>query len=227
MPTPDQKRKNHPKATASQTSQSPAPEKLLAASPFLIGPVVALGLFACLLLLRLPVLKGMGGAAVLALALGAGLAAWQRLNQRLFWEQETSRLKALHGQEAYRKRERYLTALVETERLLLADQRGKALGDVLPLLGQAAQADRIYLNQCYSDQGELYATLLAEWCAPGVTGQINNPARQDVPLSKSFPRWIQVLGDEGNIIGQVSSFPEEERRLLETQGIFTSLCYRL
>ena len=187
----------------------------------MVGPAFVVGLFACLLLLRLPLLKSLGAPAAVALALGAGLAFWQKNNQSLYKAQEASRLKSLQEQERYRRRERYLTALIETERLLLADQRGKALGDVLPLLGQATQADRIYLSQCYSDQSELSATLLAEWCGQGITGQINNPARQDVPLSKSFPRWIQVLGDEGTIVGQVSSFPDEERRLLETQGIFT------
>ena len=198
-----------------------AAERLTAASPLILGPVVALGLFLLFLLWRLPVLKTVPGTAGLALALGIGLAIWQQLNLQRFRSLEVSRIKSLREQENYKKRERYLAALIEIERLLLADQHGKAFEDALPLLGHATQVDRIYLSQCYSDQSEFYATLLAEWCAPGITGQINNPVRHDVPLSKSFPRWVQVLGDENNIIGQVSTFPDEERRILETQGIFS------
>ncbi|MCX6368020.1 MAG: EAL domain-containing protein [Armatimonadetes bacterium] len=208
-------------STKQVAPQNSTAERLTAASPFVLGPATALGLFLLFLLWRLPVLQTIAGTAGLALALGIGLAAWQRLNLQRYRSLEASRIKSLHEQESYKKRERYLAALIEIERLLLADQRGKALEDVLPLLGHATQADRIYLSQCYSDQSEFYATLLAEWCAPGVTGQINNPVRQDVALSKSFPRWVQVLGDEGNIIGQVSAFPDEERRILETQGIFS------
>ena len=193
----------------------------MAASPLTVGAVAVAGFFVCLLLLRLPLLKSPGVLAGLAVVLGGGVAVWQFLNQRLFRELEASRRISLQERELYQHRERYHTALIEVERLLLADQRGKAIGDVLPLLGHAARVDRIYLAQCYADQGELYATLLAEWCSPGITGQINNPARQDVPLSKSFPRWVQVLKDEGTIVGQVSTFPEEERRVLETQGIFS------
>ena len=193
----------------------------MAASPLTVGAVAVAGFFVCLLLLRLPLLKSPGVLAGLAVVLGGGVAVWQFLNQRLFRELEASRRISLQERELYQHRERYHTALIEVERLLLADQRGKAIGDVLPLLGHAARVDRIYLAQCYADQGELYATLLAEWCSPGITGQINNPARQDVPLSKSFPRWVQVLKDEGMIVGQVSTFPEEERRVLETQGIFS------
>ena len=85
----------------------------------------------------------------LAVVLGGGVAVWQFLNQRLFRELEAGRQVSLQERELYQNRERYHTALIEVERLLLADQRGKAVGDVLPLLGHAARVDRIYLSQCF------------------------------------------------------------------------------
>lgn len=199
-----------------------ATDKLVRVSPFVLAPLVGLGLFLLFLLLRLPLVsKSLIPPAVLALGLGTGLALWQGQGQKAQRQVAEERLTHEQEKQGFQRREGYLKALVEVERLLLADSRGKALEDALPLLGEATRADRIYLSQCYSDQGELFSRLLAEWCGPGTTGQINNPARKDVPLSQSFPRWVQVLGDEGVVLGQVSSFPQEERRVLETQGIFT------
>ncbi len=174
------------------------------------------------LLLRVPLFsKSLVLSGVLALSLGSALALVLAHIQRALREIATARQQQEQAKEHQQNREGYLKALVELERLLLADHRGQALGEVLPLLGEATRADRIYLCQCYSDQSEYYANLLAEWCASGIAGQINNPARIDVPLSKNFPRWIQELGDSKFIVGQVSTFPEEEKRLLETQGIFS------
>ncbi len=218
MPVPHQKTRVHKKQVVRKSTPA---EKIVGTAPWVVGLLATLGLLVCFFLLHLPALKSIGMLVVLSLLLGIGLATWQAFNQRTFRALAADRLAYHLEQEQYQQRERYQTALIEVERLLLADQRGKALGDVLPLLGNAAKVDRIYLSQCYSDQGALYATLLAEWCSPGITGQINNPVRQDVPLSQSFPRWVQVLSDEGTIVGPVSSFPEEERRMLETQGTFT------
>ncbi len=188
----------------------------------MVAPLVGVGFFAIFLLLRVPLLsKSLVPPGVLALSLGSVLALVLAHVQRAQREIATARQQQEQAKEHQQNRERYLKALVELERLLLADHRGQALGEVLPLLGDATRADRIYLCQCYPDQSEYYANLLAEWCASGVAGQINNPARTDVPLSKNFPRWIQELGDSKFIVGQVSTFPEEEKRLLETQGIFS------
>lgn len=188
----------------------------------MVAPLVGVGFFAIFLLLRVPLLsKSLVTPGVLALCLGSALALVLAHVQRAQREIATARQQQEQAKEHQQNRERYLKALVELERLLLADHRGQALGEVLPLLGDATRADRIYLCQCYPDQSEYYANLLAEWCASGVAGQINNPARTDVPLSKNFPRWIQELGDSKFIVGQVSTFPEEEKRLLETQGIFS------
>lgn len=188
----------------------------------MVAPLVGVGFFAIFLLLRVPLLsKSLVPPGVLALSLGSALALVLAHVQRAQREIAMARQQQEQAKEHQQNRERYLKALVELERLLLADHRGQALGEVLPLLGDATRADRIYLCQCYPDQSEYYANLLAEWCASGVAGQINNPARTDVPLSKNFPRWIQELGDSKFIVGQVSTFPEEEKRLLETQGIFS------
>ncbi len=174
------------------------------------------------LLLRAPMFsKSLVLPGVLALSLGSALALVLARVQRAQREIATARQQQEQAKEYQQNRERYLKALVELERLLLADHRGQALGEVLPLLGAATRADRIYLCQCYPDQSEYYANLLAEWCASGIAGQINSPARIDVPLSKNFPRWIQELGDSKFILGQVSTFPDQEKRLLETQGVFS------
>ncbi|WP_395142445.1 putative bifunctional diguanylate cyclase/phosphodiesterase [Armatimonas sp.] len=203
-------------------SPSPVATEVVRLSPLVVAPLVGVGFFVIFLLLRVPLFsKSLVLSGVLALSLGSALALVLAHIQRALREIATARQQQEQAKEHQQNREGYLKALVELERLLLADHRGQALGEVLPLLGEATRADRIYLCQCYSDQSEYYANLLAEWCASGIAGQINNPARIDVPLSKNFPRWIQELGDSKFIVGQVSTFPEEEKRLLETQGIFS------
>lgn len=197
-------------------------EPLALLSPLVVAPVASVSLFGLLALLRIPALSSnLIAPGVAALGLGGGLALWQAQGQKLKAKVTRERQSHEVERQVLQNRERYLKALVEVERLLLADARGKALEESLPLLGEATRADRIYLSQCYSDQGKLYARLIAEWCGSGTTGQISNPARKDVSLTESFPRWVQMLGEEKPLVGHVSGFPDEERRVLETQGIFT------
>lgn len=158
------------------------------------------------------------GGAILILQLSALSQERERLQTDMQRNQKHQQLRV---------RERYLQALVQVERQLLADEEGEGHQNVLPLLGAATQSDRVYLCQNYSEGETLFSTLLAEWCAPQITGQIDNPVRTDLPLSQQLPRWIEVLSRGETIVGSASSFPEEERRFLETQGIFTTLVFPL
>lgn len=158
----------------------------------------------------------------------AGLAGTTAVGTQLLGRGLHKNHKAVEQQQqqdyqVQQRRERYLQALVEVERLLLADESGQGHDSVLGLLGNAAQCDRVYLSQVVNHNDESFGNLLAEWCAPGITGQINNPARTDLPLSRQLPRWLEILGKGQKIVGSGPDFPEEERRFLETQGIFTTL----
>jgi PAS domain S-box-containing protein len=126
---------------------------------------------------------------------------------------------------ALARRERYLTGLVEMQqRLLEAQDGGDFYGPVLAPAGQASGASRIYVFEYHpGPDGATLCSQLAEWCAPGVKPEIDNPELQNLPMEPILGRWLQVLGRGEVIEGLVSTFPQIERDLLEPQGILSIL----
>jgi PAS domain S-box-containing protein len=129
------------------------------------------------------------------------------------------------AEEALAKRERYLAALVEVQRRLLAET-GAVLCDasIIEPLGRAAEASRAYMFENHFDAaGVLLLSQRAEWCHPGISPEIDNPLLQNLPYQGNFSRWVEIL-ERGDIIcGVVADFPESERAILEPQGIASLL----
>jgi PAS domain S-box-containing protein len=106
------------------------------------------------------------------------------------------------------------------ERLLLASDWTEAIDDVLLRLGAAAGTSRAYLIRVDADADGSPATQLAEWCAPGVTSQFDNPTLTGSPLERTgFSRWVEVMGRGDTIHGVVATFPPSEREELRRQDI--------
>lgn len=133
--------------------------------------------------------------------------------------------KALEAQEALAKRERYLAALVEVHRRLLAYRdRENYYKEILEPLGEASGASRIYIFENHRDaSGELLMSQRAEWCELGISPEIDNPILQNLSYNEFFPRWAQALAQGEIIAGIVREFPELERFILESQGILSIL----
>jgi len=123
------------------------------------------------------------------------------------------------------KRDRYLTALVEVQRqLLAAPVNCDVYQQILTILAPIADANRIYVFENHCDKtGQVLSSQRAEWCAPGTKPQLDNPALQNVSYSDIVPRWMEVLAQGGIINGIVADFPESELSILEPQGIFSLL----
>src|SRR5688572_24286989 len=95
------------------------------------------------------------------------------------------------------------------EQLLLADDWRNAIDDVLVHLGIAAGVSRAYLIRVDVAGGEHLSNQIAEWCAPGVTSQFDNPLLQGASLERAgFGRWVQLMGDHETVHGVVRRFPE-------------------
>ncbi|MFP2928931.1 PAS domain S-box protein [Pyxidicoccus sp. 3LG] len=126
---------------------------------------------------------------------------------------------------ALARRERYLTALVEMQhRLLGTPDGGDLYGPALAPLGQASGASRVYVFELHQGPGgELLCSQRAEWCAPGVKPEIDNPELQSLPMRPTLGRWADTLPRGEVIEGLVADFPEVERALLEPQGILSIL----
>ncbi|MBN8472555.1 PAS domain S-box protein [Corallococcus exiguus] len=127
--------------------------------------------------------------------------------------------------DALARRERYLTALVDMQqRLLSVPEGGDLYSPALAPLGQASGASRVYVFETYTNaKGTLMCSQRAEWCAPGVTPEIDNPMLQDLPMRPILERWATVLERGEVVTGRVATFPSVERDLLEPQGILTLL----
>ena len=98
------------------------------------------------------------------------------------------------------------------ERLLLSSDWRDAIDDVLMHLGVAAGVSRAYLIEVGTLETGFRATQLAEWCAPGVASQFENPTLRGTPLAEAgFARWIELMSSRATVHGVISEFPEEER----------------
>lgn len=106
------------------------------------------------------------------------------------------------------------------ETLLGSADWSRDMQAVLADLGRAVGVHRAYIfsNRTGPD-GRLVMDHAFEWCAPGVTPQIGNPELQGVVYEEACPRWARSLGLGQPVHGPAAAFPDNERLVLEAQGI--------
>ncbi len=132
-------------------------------------------------------------------------------------------------QAELQRRERLLTALADSARVLLETPEQPNVAAVVEVLGRAAGADRCYvfLNE-YREDGVLCCSQVAEWCAPGVTPQLNNPQLQHFSYDEwNLTWWRQTLEAGKTIHARVADLPAPERAVLEPQQIRALLVFPL
>ena len=129
------------------------------------------------------------------------------------------------AEDALKLRERYLSALVEVERYLLEfDGSAWCYTKILHTFGVVTRASRVYVFENHSGaSGGLLMSQKAEWCAPGITPEIDNPSLQNLSYDDFFPRWASLLSRGEFVSGIVADFPESERVILQPQGILSIL----
>src|SRR5262245_47525723 len=110
------------------------------------------------------------------------------------------------------------------ERLLLAADWHDAIGEVLARFGIAAAVSRATIVRVDADGSGPLATGEAEWCAPGVPSMADHPGLQRSPWLPRFARWVDAMSAGQPIVGDVETFPLEERQEYLGQGI-ASLAY--
>ncbi|MBW4433323.1 MAG: PAS domain S-box protein [Pelatocladus maniniholoensis HA4357-MV3] len=152
----------------------------------------------------------------------------QKLQQQLKQQNEQLLLEMQECQriEADRQlREQYLTALLEVQhRLLSFDNSDKCYQDIMPILGTASKASRVYVfENHHADDGNLLMSQRAEWCSEGINPEIDSPILQNLPYQEYFPRWAALLANGKIISGIVAELPASERAILEPQGILSIL----
>ncbi|MCS6879898.1 MAG: STAS domain-containing protein [Oscillochloridaceae bacterium] len=132
-------------------------------------------------------------------------------------EAEVARLRRM-----LERRDAIITALAEVARLLSVhlDPRTQ-MSQMLAVLGEAVQVSRAYIFvDLTPDDDHAVISQVAEWVAPGITPQIDNPELQNLPFTEAgFGRWERLLKQNGVVYGRVADFPASEQKLLEVQDI--------
>ena len=112
-----------------------------------------------------------------------------------------------------------------TTTLLVEEDSDRAINKAFEILGNASQADRIYLFEYHNETSNPETRLISqrfEWCAPGIEPQIGNPELQN--LSADYiTRWNKLFYEGHPVAGFVKDFPVNEREILEPQDIISLL----
>ncbi len=129
------------------------------------------------------------------------------------------------AEETITQRLRYEEGLAACSRTLLSDDSGReVLSDALLQLLKASDTSRVYIFENFEDPEDgLCLRLTHEVCAPGISGNLDDPALQHGPYKEGFMRWAKILSQGKPIQGLIDSFPKSERAILEPQGILSIL----
>jgi len=128
--------------------------------------------------------------------------------------------KRKQADEKIKQRERYLTGLNAVAELLLTSESPVPYQAFLDQIGPASNASRAYIFINHrSPDGVLLTSQKAEWCAEGITSELNNPLLQNLSFEEWLPRWTDELMHGKIISGRGADFPAKERDFLEPQDI--------
>ena len=120
------------------------------------------------------------------------------------------------------QRDRLLDGVARAAQCLMSkDNLDEALGRIAGILGEASGADRVYIMQ-RDEQEEAGRDLFSrrfEWCRADVPAQLGTEQQQEISLEERFGLWapILMLGDPAS--GIIDELPENERAVLEAQGV--------
>ncbi|MBI1302366.1 MAG: GAF domain-containing protein [Phycisphaera sp.] len=118
------------------------------------------------------------------------------------------------------RRDAVLAAVTRASELLSEPRPWELLvAQALGELGAATRVSRTYIFEVERRDGVDLVSQRFEWCAVGVTPQIDNPSLQGMPLDNGFTRWGELLRAGQPVFGDIGDFPESERPILEVQEI--------
>ncbi|MFP4297863.1 MAG: ATP-binding protein [Spirulinaceae cyanobacterium] len=160
-----------------------------------------------------------------------GGITWLSVNaQPMFREQEdrpyaaiasftdiTERQQAEHNLS---QREQYLSALVRVQRYLLTLEGDRCEYDeILAYLGQASRASRVYVFETYTEGDRILCRQKAEWCAPEITSELDNPDLQHLDLGTTSPGWDTQLALGEVVATLTQDLPTQYQPSLISQNI--------
>ena len=132
----------------------------------------------------------------------------------------TERIKA---ELELKRKDALLSAVADASILLLVNPDHQfSINEVLRILGEATEVDRVYIFENHYDpfNGELLMSQKFEWCREGIEPQIDNPILQNLPYSHPYVKPLFEKVKKGQIYsGIVEYMSEPEKEILEPQNI--------
>jgi signal transduction histidine kinase/CheY-like chemotaxis protein len=122
--------------------------------------------------------------------------------------------------EAIETRERY-QANVARAAAILTEFGTKSMGEVLKVLGQAAQCSRVYFARVQEDERGLFWSATAEWSDAAVAYLFDKTRTLHIPVL-SYSGWLEQLREKGWVLTQ-STQDSPEAEFLNSQHIRSSL----
>ncbi len=109
------------------------------------------------------------------------------------------------------------------QHLITAHNFEEGLQDTVAIIGQAANADRVYFCRSYLSENKVPTMrLIAEWNNESL--EFDKPQYTEVRYTDiDLERWYKLLSDGSIIYGTRSSFPESERAILIEVGMHSLL----
>jgi diguanylate cyclase (GGDEF)-like protein len=92
----------------------------------------------------------------------------------------------------------------------------------MEIMCEAANVDRVYIFENYTQGEDLYASQVYEW-ASGVEPQQDTDLLQNLSYKEIMPAWETTLSKGQCINGLVKELPASEREILTIQGVFAVL----
>ncbi|AQT67871.1 Sensory/regulatory protein RpfC [Anaerohalosphaera lusitana] len=125
------------------------------------------------------------------------------------------------AEENLAKRLKYEEGLAACSQVLLRNEPDEErVEEGLEFLREACDACRVYVFENFmSSKGKLCARYAWEVCKSGVSEEIRNPDNQIVSYHEDLSSWYMDLSEGRAIVGNISDFPEAERKVLEPQNI--------
>ncbi|MDR3575866.1 MAG: GAF domain-containing protein [Anaerolineaceae bacterium] len=137
-------------------------------------------------------------------------------------EQKRLRDEKRQTEAALNRRDAILEAVAFAgERLLRASPWEETINDVLERLGMAVGVSRVgILEKRVGDDGHNYAVWRYVWAADGIEGLSDTAESYHMPFHDgTYSRWGRMLLSGQLIGGKTSTFPSEERQILESGGV--------
>lgn len=90
-------------------------------------------------------------------------------------------------------------------------------------MGQSVDADRAYVFENETRDGQILSSQRYEWNSGSAEAQLDNPELQDLHMSNLLPHWLTAFDRGEAYFGNVRELLQADRDILEPQDILSIL----